>query len=63
MASNNTEAATFAITDIKLYAPGVNLLTQDNAKLLEQLKLGFKRTIDYMNQNYQCKHQSHISIP
>ena len=25
----------FSITDIKLYVPGVTLLTQDNAKLLE----------------------------
>ena len=28
------QATTFAITDTKLYAPIVNLLTEDNAKLL-----------------------------
>ena len=37
---------TFAITDTKLYAPVVTLSTEDNAKLLEQLKSGFKRTIN-----------------
>ena len=36
---------TFAITNTKLYAP---LSIQDNAKLLQQLKSGFKSTI---NQN------------
>ena len=41
------QAATFAITDTKLCAPVVTLSTQDNAKLLQQLKLGFKRTIKW----------------
>ena len=36
-----------AITDAKLYAATVTLSAQDNAKLLEQLKSGFKRTINY----------------
>ena len=36
------EAATFSITDTKLYVPVVTLSIQDNAKLLEQLKSGFK---------------------
>ena len=35
---------TFA-TDTKLYAPVVTLATNDKAKLLQQLKSGFKRTI------------------
>ena len=39
--------ATFAITDTKLYVPVVTLLTQDNAKLLQQLKSGFKRVINW----------------
>ena len=38
--------ATFSIIDAKLYVPVVTLSTQDNAKLLEQLKSGFKRTIN-----------------
>ena len=36
---------TFEITETKLYVPVVTLSTQDNAKLLPQLKSGFKRTI------------------
>ena len=36
--------ATFEMTDIKLYVLVVTLSTQDNAKLLQQLKSGFKRT-------------------
>ena len=36
---------TFRITDTKLYVPFVTLSTQDNTKLLEQLKSVFKRTI------------------
>ena len=35
----------FAITDKKLYVPVVTLSTQDTAKLLQQLKSGFKLTI------------------
>ena len=45
--SNDTKATTFAITDTKLYVPVVTLSTQDNAKLLEQLKSSFKRTINW----------------
>ena len=37
--------ATFTITDTKLYVPVVTLSTQDNTKLIEQLKSGFKGTI------------------
>ena len=43
---NDTKATTFAITDTKVYVPVVILLTQENAKLLRQLKSGFKRTIN-----------------
>ena len=44
---------TFTITDTKLYVPFVTLSTQDNAKLLEQLKSGFKRTINW--NKYEAK--------
>ena len=37
----------FAITDTKLYVPFVTLSTQDNTKQLQQLKSGFKRTINW----------------
>ena len=38
---------TFTIADTKLYVPVVTLSIQDNAKLLEQLKSGFTRTINW----------------
>ena len=45
--TNSKGAGKFAITDTKLYVPVVTLSTQDNAKLLQQLKSGFKRTINW----------------
>ena len=45
--SNNTKATTFTITDTKLYALVVTLSTKDNAKLLQQIKSGFKRKINW----------------
>ena len=41
----NPENATFKITDGKLFVPVVTLSKEDDIKLLEQLKTGFKRTI------------------
>ena len=41
------QAATFAITDTKLYVPVVTLSTQENTKFLQQLKSGFKRVINW----------------
>ena len=38
---------TFTITETNLYVPVVILSTQDNSKLLPQLKNGFKRTISW----------------
>ena len=40
-------AATFAMTSAKLYAPVVTLSIQNNTKLFQQLKSGFKRTINW----------------
>ena len=45
--TNSTGERRFAITDTELYVPVVTLSTQDNAKLLQQLKSGFKRTINW----------------
>ena len=45
--TNSTGEVTFAITDTKLYVPVITLSTQDNSKLLEQLKSGFKRIINW----------------
>ena len=42
--TNSTVVGTFTITDTKLYALVVTLSTQDIAKLLQELKSGFKRT-------------------
>ena len=46
---------TFTITKTNLYAPVVTLLTQDNSKLLPQLKSGFKRAISW--NKYLLKHE------
>ena len=54
--SNDTKATTFAVPDTKLYVPVVILSTQDNAKLLQQLKLGFKKIINWN------KYQSKVTI-
>ena len=43
----NPESATFQITDTKLYVPVVTLSKENDTKLLEQLKSGFKRTIKW----------------
>ena len=45
--TNSTGEGKFAITETKLYVLVVTLSTQDNAKLLQQLKSGFKRTINW----------------
>ena len=46
------QSTTFSITNTKLYVLVVTLSTQDNAKLLQQLKSGLKRII------YWNKYQS-----
>ena len=44
---NNPENAIFQITDTKLYVPVVSLSKENDIKILEQLKSGFKRTIKW----------------
>ena len=39
-ASVDNQVSTFVVTDTKRYVPPVMLSTQDNAKLLQQSKLG-----------------------
>ena len=41
------QGATFEIRNAKLYVPVVTLSTQDNAKLIPQLRSGLKRTINW----------------
>ena len=45
VAINAPTNATFKITDTKLYVPTVTLSTENDKRLLEQLRTGFKRTI------------------
>ena len=52
--TNSIGAGKFQINETKLYVPVVTLSTQDNAKLLQQLKSGFKRTINWN------KHESSV---
>ena len=44
---DNPENAIFQITNTKLYVPVVTLSKENDIKLLEQLKSGFKRTIKW----------------
>ena len=46
IADGNQEAK-FITTDTKFYVPAVTLSAQNNAKLLQQLNSGFKRTINW----------------
>ena len=50
------EEPKFTIIYTKLYVSVVTLSTQDNAKLLKQLKSGFKRAID------QNKHEPKLIV-
>ena len=43
----NNQVPTITITETNLYVPVVTLSSQDNAKLLPQLKSGFKRTTSW----------------
>ena len=42
------QGVTFSITETKFYVPVVTLSTQDNAKLLQQLKSVVKLTINWI---------------
>ena len=56
-AVNNPTGATFEITDTKLYLPVVTLSTEDDNKLLEQLKTGFKSTIKWNKYRSEISNQ------
>ena len=43
----STGEGRFTITDTKVYVPVVTLSTQDNAKLLQQIKSGFRSTFNW----------------
>ena len=50
--------ATFKITDCKLYVPVVTLSAENDNKLLEQLKTGFKRTIKWNKYRSEMSNQT-----
>ena len=54
-APGNNHVPIFTMTDSKLYVPVVTLSTQDNAKILQQLKSDFKIAINW--NKYQLKVQ------
>ena len=56
--TNSTGPGRFEITDTKFYVQVVTLSTQDNAKLLQQLKSDFKRTINW--QKYQSDPKTYV---
>ena len=49
---------TFKITDCKLYVPVVTLSAENDNKLLEQLKTGFKGTIKWNNYRSKISNQT-----
>ena len=51
---------TFEITDTKLYVPAVTLSTEDDNKLLEQLKTGFTRTIKWQKYTSEMPNPTEI---
>ena len=53
---DNPENALFEITDTKLYVPVVTLSKENEIKLLEQLKSGFKRNVNWN------KYRSQVTI-
>ena len=55
---SNPASATFKITDTQLYVPVVTLSAQDDNKLLDQLKTGFKKTIKWNKYRSQMTNQN-----
>ena len=47
VANNADQVTKFLINDTNIYVPIETLLSEVNAKFLEQLKSGFKRTINW----------------
>ena len=50
--------ATFKITDTKMYVPVVTLSAENDNKLLEELKIGFKRTIKWNKYRSEMSNQT-----
>ena len=56
------QGALFSITDTKIYDPVVTLSTEDNAKLLQLLKSGFKRTVNWNKYLSKVMHRWQTNI-
>ena len=57
--TNSTGEGKFAITETKLYVPVITLSTKDNDKLLQQLKSGFKKIINWNKYKSSIKTLTH----
>ena len=55
---DSPESATFKIKDCRLYVPVVTLSAENDNKLLEQLKAGFKRTIKWNKYRSEMSNQA-----
>ena len=53
-AINNSTGAIFKVRDTKLYVPVVSLSAENDNKLLEQLKAGFKKPSNGINIDQKC---------
>ena len=60
--TNSTLVGSFTKTDTKLYLPVVTLSTQGNAKLLQELKSGFKGMINWHEIKVEMKDYNVNSI-
>ena len=59
---NNPTNAVFKITDCKLHVPVVTLSAENDNKLLEQLKTGFKKRLNGINIDQKCQTRLKITI-
>ena len=57
MIINNPTNATFKITDTKLHVPVATLSTENDNKLLYQLKTGFKRIVKWNKYRFEMSNQ------
>ena len=61
-ANNQPTGIEFQIKDTKLYVPFVTLSKENDTKLLEKLKSGFKKTIKWSKYKSQMTIQKIIAI-
>ena len=59
---DSPESATFKLKDCKLYVPVVTLSTENDNRLLEQLKTGYKEQSNRINIDQKCLIRLKIAI-